>query len=92
MKLDAVDRPSDVAERLPKALIHRNVDGEPVHEWLAALDRAWARSAALAAYGVRQRFVATVTAVRADGWPVLGSASRWRLGEVSLRWPPGPPG
>ena len=24
--------------------------------------------------------------------PVLGSASRWRLGEVSLRWPPGPPG
>jgi hypothetical protein len=89
MKLDAVSRPSDVAERLPKALIHRNVAGEPVHEWLGALDRAWGRSAALAAYGVRQRFVATVAEVRTAGWPVIGSATRWRLGEVSLRWPPG---
>jgi hypothetical protein len=88
MKLAAMSRPSDVAERLPKALIHRNIEGEPVHEWLTALDRAWARSAALAAYGVRQRFVATVAEVRSAGWPVIGSAARWRLGEVSLRWPP----
>ncbi len=87
MRLGSIDRPSDVAERLPKSLIHRNVPGEPVHEWLTALDRAWTRAAPLAAYGVRQRFVATVQAVRADGWPVLGSAGRWRLGEVSLRWP-----
>ncbi len=88
MRLSSVDRPSDVAERLPKALIHRNVPGEPVHEWLSALDDAWTRSAALASYGLRQRFVATVQRVRAAGWPVLGSAARWRLGEVSVRWPP----
>ena len=34
-----VERPSDVAERLPKALIHRNVPGEPVHALLAAAGR-----------------------------------------------------
>jgi hypothetical protein len=88
MKLSAIERPSDLAERLPKALIHRNVPGEAVHQWLTALDQAWVRSAALSAYGVRQRFRATIEAVRADGWPVLDGPGRWRLGEVSLRWPP----
>jgi hypothetical protein len=88
MRLASVDRPSDVAERLPKSLIHRNVPGEPVHDWLVALDRAWDRSAALASYGRRQRFSAAVADVRAGGWPVLGPASRWRLGEVTVAWPP----
>ena len=88
MKLSAIERPSDLAERLPKALIHRNVPGEAVHQWLTALDQAWVRRAALSAYGVRQRFRATIEAVRADGWPVLDGPGRWRLGEVSLRWPP----
>jgi hypothetical protein len=90
MRLSTVARPSDVAERLPKALIHRNVPGEAVHAWLAALDDAWVRSAAHASYGPRQRFVATVEQVRAAGWPVQGSAARWRLGEVGVRWPPDP--
>jgi hypothetical protein len=88
MRLASIERPSDVAPRLPKSLIHRNVPGEPVHDWLAALDQAWLRAAALSSYGVRQRFVATVQAVRADGWPVLGGPNRWRLGEVTLAWPP----
>ena len=61
--------------------------GEPVHEWLTALDRAWARAAPLASYGGGSGSWPTVQAVRADGWPVLGSAGRWRLGEVTLRWP-----
>ena len=52
--------PSDVAERLPKSLIHRNVPGEPVHAFLADLDRAWARSAPQSSFGVRQRFLAAV--------------------------------
>ena len=34
-------RPSDVAERLPKVLIHRNVPGEPIHQFLADADAAW---------------------------------------------------
>jgi hypothetical protein len=87
IRLAALDRPSDVAERLPKALIHRNVSGEPVHAWLSALDQAWTRAAPMASYGVRQRFTAAVGAVQADGWPVIGSAARWRLGEVTVRWP-----
>ena len=29
-----LDRPSDLAERLPKALIHHNVPGQPVHALL----------------------------------------------------------
>jgi hypothetical protein len=91
MLLSAIERPSDVAERLPKALIHRNVPGEPIHAWLGALDQAWVRAAAHSAYGPRQRFVAAVQAVRAAGWPVLGSSARWRLGEVTLRWPPPEP-
>ncbi len=88
MRLGGIEQPSDVAERLPKSLIHRNVPGEPVHAWLRALDDAWARSASLAPYGVRQRFRASVETVRSAGWPVLDGPGRWRLGEVSLRWPP----
>ena len=45
VRLRSLDRPSMVAERLPKALIHRNVPGEAVHAYLAALDSAWDRAA-----------------------------------------------
>lgn len=40
-----VERPSDLAERLPKILIHRNIPGEPIHELLQAADRAWDHAA-----------------------------------------------
>jgi len=86
LRLAGLDRPSDVAERLPKALIHRNVPGERVHAFLAALDDAWARQAPLAALGARQRWSASVAALRAAGWPVLDRAARWRLGEVTVAW------
>ncbi len=46
-----LDRPSDLAERLPKSLIHRNVPGEPVHALFAALDRCWATAAPFSAFG-----------------------------------------
>jgi hypothetical protein len=85
-RLRGLDRPSDIAERLPKSLIHRNVEGEPVHAWLQALDRAWAHAAHQASFGVRQRFLAAVDAARDDGWPVLDGPSRWRLGEVTVDW------
>jgi hypothetical protein len=85
-RLRGLDRPSDIAERLPKSLIHRNVEGEPVHAWLQALDRAWVHAAQHASFGVRQRFLAAVEAVRDDGWPVLDGPARWRLGEVTVDW------
>ncbi|MFC5997770.1 class I SAM-dependent methyltransferase [Quadrisphaera sp. GCM10027208] len=86
LRLAGTDRPGEVAERLPKALIHRNVPGERVHAWVAALDAAWERSAALRGFGARQRWIATCRALAADGWPLLDGPGRWRLGEVTVAW------
>ena len=91
-RLRGLERPAVVAERLPKVLIHRNVPGEGVHRLLADLDEAWARQAPQAAYGVRQRFLATAGAVRDAGWPVLDGPSRWRLGELTFAWDAVAPG
>lgn len=85
-RLAGLRRPSELAERLPKALIHRNVPGEPVHAFLSTLDDAWARSAHLAAFGARQRWQAAAAAVREAGWPVLDGPARWRLGELTVAW------
>jgi len=86
LRLRDLERPGAVAERLPKALIHRNVPGERVHGWLAALDEAWERSAPMSSFGVRQRFLATCRTVRDAGWPVQDGPARWRLGEVGVAW------
>jgi hypothetical protein len=80
------ETPSIVAERLPKILIHRNVDGEPIHRYLADLDRYWAVHAPLSVYSPAQRWVAVARSMRDGGWPVTGSAARWRLGELTVRW------
>lgn len=92
LRLTDLVRPSDVAERLPKVLIHRNVPGEPVHAFLTALDRSWERAAGHAAYGVRQRYLAAVAVLHDDGWPLLDGPSRWRLGELTVAWPAVEPG
>jgi hypothetical protein len=89
-RLTSLERPSDLAERLPKVLIHRNVPGEPVHEFLRDFDRTWDRAAPYSSFGLRQRWLTAVASLSAD-WPVLryppqGGRSRWRLGEVTLPW------
>ncbi|GAA4184894.1 hypothetical protein GCM10022288_06200 [Gryllotalpicola kribbensis] len=86
LRLAGLESPTIVAERLPKALIHRNVPGERVHEWLSGLEDAWRKASVLAPYGERQRWIATVRAVREAGWPVIGGVARWRLGEVTVPW------
>jgi hypothetical protein len=86
LRLAGLEQPSIVAERLPKALIHRNVPGERIHALLADLDRHWAVAAPLAAYGPTQRWISAIEALRAAGWPVHGGRTRWRLGEVTLDW------
>lgn len=48
--------PSEIAERLPKALIHRNVPGEKIHALLQACDRAWDHAAGYAPFGPRERW------------------------------------
>jgi hypothetical protein len=76
--LQALHRPGDLAERLPKALIHHNVPGQPVHALLAALDLAWDRSAG--PFGNRQRWGAALEKLE---WEQSG---RRRDGEVTVPW------
>ncbi|MFT4214446.1 MAG: class I SAM-dependent methyltransferase [Microbacterium sp.] len=85
LRLAGLDSPAVAAERLPKALIHRNVPGEPVHEFLAALDAEWTRAVAASAFGPVQRWRAALDALAEAGWPVRQRA-RWRLGEVTVPW------
>lgn len=85
LRLAELDQPAIAAERLPKALIHRNVPGERVHDFLRALDAEWTRAVAASSFGADQRWRAAVSALKTAGWPVMGR-SRWRLGEVSVPW------
>lgn len=85
-RLAGLDRPSAIAERLPKALIHRNVPGERIHDLMTSLDRVWALSSSHSSYGVRQRFIAAASALREAGWPLLDGPRRWRLGELTVAW------
>jgi hypothetical protein len=84
--LAGTEKPSIVAERLPKILIHRNIPDERVHEFLAELDRQWAVRAPLSVYGPSQRWIAVAKGMREGGWPVRGNQSRWRLGELTVEW------
>lgn len=86
LHLRGLARPGIVAERLPKALIHRNVPGERVHAYLRDLDAAWSRTAPFASYGARQRFSAMCAAMKDAGWPLLDDRHRWRLGEITVAW------
>ena len=86
LRLRDLDAPSVVAERLPKALIHRNVPGERVHGFLSELDRLWRIHSPLGAYGPSQRWIAVAKGMRDAGWPVHGGRARWRLGELTVGW------
>ena len=86
LKLDTLEVPSIVAERLPKALIHHNVPGERIHDFLTALDRQWLTHAPLGSFGATQRWIATAQGMKEAGWPIIGNKSRWRLGEITVAY------
>lgn len=86
MRFGGFALPSEIAERLPKALIHRNVPGERIHGFLQALDKAWLDAAPLAAFGNKQRWTAMCRSMLDDGWPVQDGPARWRLGELTVGW------
>lgn len=85
LRLAELDSPAIAAERLPKALIHRNVEGERVHEFVASLGREWTRAAVVAPFGPVHRWRTAMRAVADAGWPLV-RRERWRLGEVGVAW------
>jgi hypothetical protein len=84
--LSTLEHPGQLAERLPKALIHRNVAGEGVHGLLRALDAGWDAAAAYTPFGPRQRFARAVEYARTSGWPIRLEPRRWRRGELTVAW------
>ena len=86
LRLQGLDRPSKVAERLPKILIHKNLPGNNIHRYLQELDLAWDRAAGFGAFGSAQRFVQTAKSLLEAGWPIENSPKRWRLGELSVAY------
>ncbi|WP_067508805.1 methylase [Actinoplanes sp. TFC3] len=82
-RLSDLDHPATFAERLPKALIHHNVPGHPIHDLLAELGAAWEASAT--PFGPRQRWLATVERFRQQ-WPAQFAPARWRRGELTVPW------
>jgi hypothetical protein len=81
-----IERPSDLAERLPKVLIHHNVAGQPVHALLTAADRAWAGAAGHGVFGPRVRWRAMLDTLRGEGFPVEPPRRRMRDGVLSVPW------
>lgn len=65
-----VAEPGDVAERLPKALIHRNVPGEKIHALLHDANVAYAHAAPFDPYGPRVRWREARKELVAKGWPI----------------------
>jgi hypothetical protein len=82
----AIERPSDLAERLPKVLIHHNVEGQPIHTLLAAADKAWASVAGHGVFGPRVRWRAMLDLLRDEGLPVEPPRRRMRDGVLTVPW------
>nr|WP_256478187.1 class I SAM-dependent methyltransferase [Corynebacterium stercoris] len=81
-----VSRPSDVAERLPKALIHRNVPGERIHALLADADAAWDHAAGWAPHGPRVRWREAHAELIRRGWPLEPQRRRLRDNSFTVGW------
>lgn len=93
----AIERPSDLAERLPKALIHHNIPGQPVHALFAAADHAWAAAAGQSVFGPRARWRAMLAGLRSAGFGLDPQRGNPRDGVLTVPWstvapPEGPHG
>ena len=84
--LQSLTKPSDVAPRLPKILIHRNSPGNKIFDVLQILDDAWERTSHQSSFGARQHWIATLEYATTHGLVTSDSVSRWRLGEVTIPW------
>ncbi len=82
-----IERPSDLAERLPKVLIHHNVAGQPIHELLSAADQSWASTAGHGVFGPRDRWRAMLTDLTAKSVPVEPQRRQGRDAVLTVPWP-----
>ncbi len=80
-----VAAPSDVAERLPKALIHRNVPGEAIYDLLSSADAAWDHAAGWAPHGPRVRWRQALGELAAT-WPVAPQRRDLRDNILTVPW------
>lgn len=85
-RLTGLNQPAKVAERLPKILIHRNVSGNAIHDFLQQLDRVWQSNSGLSVFSPAQRFSATCQDLIDAGWPITRDPKRWKLGELSVAY------
>lgn len=86
----SIERPSDLAVRLPKVLIHHNVPGQRIHALLSAADLAWASVAGHGVFGPRVRWRAMLELLRDEsfgGFPVEPPRRRMRDGVLTVPWP-----
>ena len=81
-----IETPSDLAERLPKVLIHHNVPGRPIHTLLSAADRAWATAAGQSVFGPSARWRAMLAALAADGLAIEPQRRIGRDGVLTVPW------
>lgn len=84
LRLQGLERPSKVAERLPKILIHKNTPGNNIYNFLQELDQAWEKAAGFASFGPTQRFSRAAASLLDAGLPIENSPKRWRLGELTV--------
>jgi hypothetical protein len=81
-----IERPSDLAERLPKVLIHQNVPGQPIHDLLEAADRAWAAAAGQSVFGPRARWRAMLAELAKTGFPIQAQRRNPRDAVLTVPW------
>lgn len=81
-----ISTPSDLAERLPKKLIHRNTPGENIHELLRACDDAWWRAAAWEPYGPRVRWRKALDLLSEAGVPIEPQRRKVRDNFLTIQW------
>ena len=82
----SIQRPSDLAERLPKVLIHHNIPGQPVNALLEAADRAWSAAAGQSVFGPRARWRAMRDALSAAGVAVEPQRRSPRDAVLTVPW------
>lgn len=80
------EHPSQLAERLPKALIHLNTPGHAIYDLLSLADKAWDHCAPWATYGPRMRWIKALDILQAEGIPLIRGRKNPRDSLLTVPW------